>query len=164
MKSRARLLGHAIHPILIVFPLGLLITGVVFDAIYRFWGNAELAGVAHWMIAAGIVGGVLAAAFGLIDWLAIAPKTRAKTIGGMHGIGNTMALLLFIGSWWLQNSAPTRPAAVASILSFVSLAVVGVGGCLGRELVERLVVGVDEGADLNAPSSLTHDTTRPVKG
>jgi uncharacterized membrane protein len=31
MESRAKLAGHAIHPMLIVFPLGLLTTAVVFD-------------------------------------------------------------------------------------------------------------------------------------
>jgi len=39
MESRAKLFGHAIHPILIVFPLGLLATGVIFDAIYLLQGN-----------------------------------------------------------------------------------------------------------------------------
>jgi uncharacterized membrane protein len=35
MESKAKLLGHAIHPMLIVFPLGLLVTSVVFDVIHR---------------------------------------------------------------------------------------------------------------------------------
>ena len=42
----ARLLGHAIHPMLIVFPLGLLATAVVFDLVYLASGNAVLAPVA----------------------------------------------------------------------------------------------------------------------
>ena len=71
MQSRAKFLGHAIHPILIVFPLGLLITGVIFDVVYLIWGNPDMARVAFWMIAAGIIGGVIAAPFGLIDWLSI---------------------------------------------------------------------------------------------
>ena len=64
MESRAKILGHAIHPILIVFPLGLLATAVVFDVIYLIWGNPDMANVAYWMMAAGIVGGLLAAPFG----------------------------------------------------------------------------------------------------
>ena len=31
MESRAKLAGHAIHPMLIAFPLGLLSTAVIFD-------------------------------------------------------------------------------------------------------------------------------------
>ena len=155
MESKAKFLGHAIHPILIVFPLGLLATAVVFDIIYLIWGNADMAVVAYWMIAAGIIGGLIAAPFGLIDWFAIPSGTRAKTIGLMHAIGNVTALLLFAGSWWLRYDLPGRPETLASILSFLGAGMAAFGGWLGGELVERLGVGVDEGANLNAPSSLS---------
>lgn len=160
MESKAKFLGHAIHPILIVFPLGLLATGVVFDAIYLIWGNGEMANVAYWMFAAGIVGGLIAAPFGLIDWLAIPSGTRAKLIGLMHGLSNVIALILFASSWYMRNDLPERPETLASILSFLGTAVAGVGGWLGGELVERLGVGIDEGANLNAPSSLSSSTAR----
>ena len=39
MESQAKILGHAMHPILIVFPLGLLATAVIFDIIYLITGN-----------------------------------------------------------------------------------------------------------------------------
>ncbi|HEX6125935.1 MAG TPA: DUF2231 domain-containing protein [Pyrinomonadaceae bacterium] len=159
MESKAKFLGHAIHPILIVFPLGLLATAVVFDLIYLIWGNPDMAGVAYWMMAAGIIGGLIAAPFGTIDWFAIPSKTRAKTIGLMHGISNVIALLLFAGSWWMRNDLPERPETLASILSFVGAAAAGLGGWFGGELVERLGVGVDEGANLNAPNSLTNAST-----
>lgn len=38
MESRAKLLGHPIHQQLIVFPLGLLATAVIFDLIA--WATA----------------------------------------------------------------------------------------------------------------------------
>jgi uncharacterized membrane protein len=41
MESRAKLLGHPIHQMLIVFPLGLLATAVIVDVIY-FAGDALL--------------------------------------------------------------------------------------------------------------------------
>jgi uncharacterized membrane protein len=159
MESRARFLGHAIHPILIVFPLGLLATAVVFDIIYLIWGSRDMASVAYWMMAAGIVGGLIAAPFGLIDWLAVPAKTRAKTIGMMHGLANVVALLLFAGSWYMRNDLPERPETMASILSFLGAGVAGLGGWLGGELVERLGVGVHEGANLDAPNSLTNAST-----
>ena len=163
MESRAKFLGHAIHPILIVFPLGLLATGVVFDAIYLIWGNPEMANVAYWMIAAGIIGGVIAAPFGLIDWMAVPSGTRAKTIGLMHAISNVIALFLFVGSWGMRYDLPERPDTMASILSFLGFAMSGLGGWLGGELVERLGVGVDEGANLNAPNSLSHASANSTK-
>jgi uncharacterized membrane protein len=155
MESRAKLFGHAIHPILIVFPLGLLATGVVFDVIYLIWSNPIMATVAYWMIAAGIIGGALAAPFGWIDWFAIRQGTRAKSVGLMHGLGNVLVLLLFIGSWWLRRDAPERPDTLELILSFAGAVLALVTGWLGGELVERLGVGVDNGAHLDAPNSLS---------
>ena len=163
MESKAKFLGHGIHPIMIVFPLGLLATGVVFDVIYLIWGRAEMASVAYWMIGAGIVGGLLAAPFGWIDWFAIPSDTRAKRIGLMHGLANSAALLLFAGSWWLRNDLPERPEMLASLLSLVGAGLAGFGGWLGGELVERLGVGVHEGANLNAPNSLSHASAASTK-
>ena len=158
MESRAKLLGHAIHPIMIVFPLGLLSTGVIFDIIYRVWDNPTFATVAYYMIAAGIIGGFLAAIFGLTDWLAIPSGTRAKSVGMYHAGGNVIALLFFIGSWWLRRDAPERPETLASILSFAGAGVSLATAWLGGELVDRLGVGVDNGAHLDAPSSLTNSS------
>jgi uncharacterized membrane protein len=155
MESKVKFLGHGIHPILIVFPLGLLATGVVFDVIYLIWGNPMMATVAYWMIAAGIIGGFLAAPFGWIDWFGIPSGTRAKSVGLMHGLANVTVLLLFIGSWWLRSDAPEKPETLASVLSFAGAGLALVGGWLGGELVERLGVAVHDGAHLDAPSSLT---------
>ena len=77
MESKAKLFGHAIHPILIVYPLGLLSAAVIFDVIYLVTANPTWTTVSFWMIAAGIVGGLLAAVFGLIDYLNIPAGTRA---------------------------------------------------------------------------------------
>lgn len=156
MESRAKLFGHAIHPIMIVFPLGLLGASVVFDAVYLFWGNPMMAVVAFWMMIAGIVGGFLAAPFGLIDWLAVPSGTRAKTIGLTHGLVMVGVLLLFIASAFMRYDAPDKPETLASILSFAGAGLSMLGGWLGGELVERLGVGVDDGANLDAPNSLTN--------
>lgn len=162
MESRAKFMGHAIHPILIVFPLGLLATAVIFDIIYRIWGDPTMATVSFWMMGAGIIGALVAAPFGTIDWLAIPSGTRAKTIGAMHGLSNVAALLFFVGSFWMRYDVPERPEMLASLLSLAGFALSGLGGWLGGELVERLGVGVDEGANLNAPNSLTHGSAQPA--
>src|SRR5215216_7695310 len=56
MESRAKLAGHAIHPMLITLPLGLLGTAVVFDIIRAFTNEADLAVASFYMLAAGILG------------------------------------------------------------------------------------------------------------
>ena len=160
MESKAKFLGHPVHQMLIVFPLGLLATGVIFDLIYLFWGNPTMVIVAYWMIAAGIIGGLVAAPFGWIDCFAIPRGTRAKSVGLWHGAGNLVIVLLFVASWLLRRKQPESPQALAFALSFVGAGFALITGWLGGELVDRLSVGVDDGAHVNAPSSLSN---RPIR-
>jgi uncharacterized membrane protein len=140
---------------LIVFPLGLLATAVIFDVIALVTGNTRWAEIAYWLIAAGIIGGLAAAPFGFIDWLGVPGGTRARRIGLLHGGGNLVVVLLFAGSWLLRRDNPMVPETLALVLSFVGVGLALVTGWLGGELVDRLGVGVDEGAHVNAPSSLS---------
>ena len=155
MESKAKLLGHPIHPMLIVFPLGLLATAVIFDGITLATRNGAWSGMSFYLIAAGIIGGLAAAIFGLIDWLAIPSGTRAKAIGLWHGAGNVLVVVLFGASWFLRRGTPTAPGTTALALSFAAVALALVTGWLGGELVDRLGVGVDDGAHLDSPNSLS---------
>src|SRR5688500_14215147 len=155
MESRAKLFGHPIHQMLIVFPLGLLATALAFDAIQLVTANGFWSVIAYWMIAAGIVTGLLAAPFGLIDWLAIPSGTRAKRVGAIHGGGNVVVLFLYLTSWLMRTGDPSTPEVPALVLAFAGGAMAMVTGWLGGELVDRLAVGVDDGAHVNAPSSLS---------
>ena len=159
MESKAKAFGHAIHPIMIVFPLGLLATAVIFDVLYLVTLNQTFSIVSWWMIAAGLIGGLLAAVFGLIDFLAIPSGTRAKSVGRYHAIVMVTAVVLFALSLWLRWDVPTVPATPALLCSFAGVLVALVGGWFGGELVERLGVGVSPDANLNAPNSLTHGET-----
>jgi uncharacterized membrane protein len=155
MESRAKLFGHPIHPMLIVFPLGLLATAVIFDVIYLATKNGLWTQTAFWMIAAGIIGGLVSAIFGLVDWLAIPAGTRAKRVGLLHGVGNVVVVVLFAASWLVRRRDPPAPETIAFVLSFVGVGLALVTGWLGGELVDRLGVGVDDGAHLDSPSSLS---------
>jgi uncharacterized membrane protein len=157
MESKFKVLGHGAHPILIVFPLGLLSTSVVFDAIYFVTGNGQFSAVSYWMILAGVIGGVVAAVPGFVDWWAIPAGTRAKRVGLVHGLGNDVVLVLFGVSWWLRRDSPPDypPGAIEAVLSSAGFALAMLTGWLGGELVERLGVAVHDGAHLNAPNTLS---------
>ena len=150
-----KLLGHPIHQMLIVFPLGLLATAVIFDLIYLLGGAATWETASWYMIAAGVIGGLCAAVFGLIDWLGIEGGTRARRVGALHGLGNVVVVVLFIISWLLRRPDVQHPSAVAFIFSYVGAGLALITGWLGGELVDRLGVGVDDGANPNDPSSLS---------
>jgi len=154
MESRVKFLGHPVHPMLIPFPIGLLATAFVFDVIYLVSESPRWADVAFWMMTAGIVGGLAAAVFGAMDWWAIPRHTRAYRVGLLHGAGNVAVVILFAVSWWLRYDAPLTPPGAAIVLDGLGVAAMLVTGWLGGELVDRLGVGVDEGANLDAPSSL----------
>jgi uncharacterized membrane protein len=163
MESKAKLAGHPIHPMLVVFPLGLFATSLIFDLVRLFSTNGIWSVVSEYMIGAGIVGGLLAAVFGTVDWVAIPQNTRAKAIGLWHGAGNVLVTGLFVASWLLRRPSPADPPAAALILSAIAVVLALGTGWLGGELVDRMGVGVDDGANLNAPSSLgAHTSHRKV--
>lgn len=152
MESKARLFGHPIHQMLIVFPLGLLGTSVIFDVLQLVRGAG--AEIAYALISAGLIAGLIAAPFGTIDWLAIPAGTRAKRIGALHGAGNVLLLGLFAISWWLRQESIAPAPVSAVLLSFAGVALSLVTGWLGGELVDRHGVGVSPHAHLDARSSL----------
>ena len=155
MESRAKFLGHPLHQQLIVFPLGVLGMAVIFDIISFAAGSPRWTEMAFYMIGAGVLTGLLAAAVGFIDWIAIPAGTRAKRVGAIHGVGNVVVVLLFIGSFYLRWADPAAAPTSAYVCSFVGFILALGTGWLGGELVDRLGVGVDDGAHLDAPSSLS---------
>ena len=71
LASKAKVMGHPAHPMLIVFPFGLLGMSAVFDVAALVTGHGLFATVAFWMIVSGVVSGVVAAAFGIADFFGI---------------------------------------------------------------------------------------------
>lgn len=155
MAGKINFLGHPVHPMLIVFPLGLLPAAVACDIIYWATHNPNWGHIAYWLIAAGVISGVLAAIFGFADWWALDSGTRAKRLGVYHLVVNDIMLILFALSWWLRRGAPDVPTPITSGLAIVALVFGLIGGWLGGELVYRLSVGVDFDAHVNSPSSLS---------
>jgi uncharacterized membrane protein len=155
MESKVKFAGHPVHPMLIVFPLGLLSTAVIFDIVYLVSGNSQWTVVAYYMIGAGIIGGLAAAVFGWLDWVAIPSGTRARRLGLWHGVGNVVVVGLFILSWVLRREIPETPPTGAIVAALLAVVIALITGWLGGELVDRLGVGVDDGAHLDSPSSLS---------
>ncbi|GAB3817511.1 DUF2231 domain-containing protein [Micromonospora zhanjiangensis] len=155
MESRIKVLGHPVHPMLVMFPVALFVAGVIFDLVDLFGGPPLFGQLAYYNILAGLIGGVLAALAGVFDLLAIPAGTRAKRIGVLHALINTGVILLFAGVWTVRGSAIGHSAGGGVLaIEVVALAGVAAGAWFGGELVDRLGVGVDLDADLNASSSL----------
>jgi uncharacterized membrane protein len=156
MEAKAKLLGHPIHQMVIVLPLGLLIAAWIADLAYYLCSVSVLAEVAYWNTIGGIATGLFAAIFGFIDWIAIPLNTRAKRIGAWHAGFNVGVLLLFAGSLMFKNAAPGHvPSGLSFLCATLGLILGSVSGWLGGELVNRLGIGVSTNANVDAPSSLS---------
>jgi len=153
MNRNVKFLGHPVHQQLIFFPLGLFVTAAAFDLI-SLTGDARWTQMAFYMIGAGILTGLVAALFGLMDWIQVPDGTRARRIGAFHGVGNLLVVLLFIASFFLRWPNPAAAPMLAYWFSYAAAILVLITGWLGGELVDRLGVGVDPGANVNAPNSL----------
>jgi len=95
--------------------------------------NRCLVGMAFYLIAARVIGGLLAACFGLIDSLAIPTGMRAKTIGLWHGASNVLVVLLFSVNWLLRWRTLNAPLTPALTLSFSGVGPALVAGWLGGD-------------------------------
>jgi uncharacterized membrane protein len=164
MESRVKIAGHPVHPMLVVFPLGLLSVAVVFDVIYLITDVPRWTEAAYYMVGAGVIGGLAAAVPGWLDWWAIPRGTRAKRVGLVHGVGNVIVVGLFLMSWLLRRPSPAAPPTEAIVAGLLGVMLVTLTAWLGGELVDRLGVGVDDGANLNAPSSLSAQPVRGARG
>jgi uncharacterized membrane protein len=137
---------------LVVFPLGLFATSVVFDLLYLIHPSGSFPLTSFWNIAAGVAGGLLAVVLGFWNWLAIPPGTRAKQIGAIHGMLNVIVIALFAFSWTVRKDLPGyEPTGLALGLSLVGAVIALVLCWLGGELVGGLGVAEYADAALDAP-------------
>src|SRR5947208_15829629 len=142
--TSARVAKHPIHPMLVVVPLGLWMIALVFDVIHAFTGSPAMRTAAFWNIGAGVVGALLAAVPGFVDWLGL--TGRAARIGTYHMLLNLAAVAIFAVNWLVR----TRVGADSPwplVLSIVGVIGVAVSGWLGGELVYAPRVGVDDAED-----------------
>lgn len=134
MASPASFKGHPIHPMLVVFPLGLWTFSLVCDVVYLFgWGGAAWASAALYAIGGGVVGALLAAIPGLIDLLSL-KEPRTRRIGILHMVVNLAAVAVFAFDFWLRLDAGTG-AGLPVLLSILGVALISLSGWLGGELV-----------------------------
>jgi uncharacterized membrane protein len=166
MRNKVVVAGHALHPALVVLPLGLLGTSPLWDILRLATGDALWGAIAFWTIAAGVVAALAAAIPGFIDYLGIPPQSRARSVATWHMILNLALIGLFLLSLAGRAAFPrgyAHAGVVAMLPAWLGVLVATVSGWLGGELVLRLGIGVDDDANPNAPSSLAR-RHRPPRG
>lgn len=148
MRTPASIFKHPIHPMLIVFPIGLWIFSLACDLI-RAAGAAGDAWstVAFFSMVGGFIGALCAAIPGFIDLLFYkGGAAPVKKIALTHMAINLTAVVLYAINIWLRASQGTSmPAGLSApvVLSIVGVALLFVSGWLGGQMVHVYGVGVE---------------------
>jgi uncharacterized membrane protein len=142
VESTAAILHHPIHPMLIPFPIATLVGVLVTEL--AFWGtsNPFWAQASFWLLAAGIVTGLVAAVPGLVDYVAIGQVRRLPS-AHVHAAGNVTAVVLAAINLSLRwNDVAAGAGGWGLLLSILTVALLGITGWLGGELSYRHRIGV----------------------
>ena len=134
MESRLRIAGQAVHPVLVMFPLGLFTLAVLFD-IGNVLGLPDILGaLAFWNILGGLIGGGLVVLAGAIDVMLVR-SSRAKRVGVLHKLMHMSVLVLFAVISMLRLQSAERVAGGGLLaVELVALAAAFFGAWYGSEL------------------------------
>jgi uncharacterized membrane protein len=149
VASTVAIAAHPLHPLIVTFPISLLVIALVTDLVYwwtksLFWGQASF-----WLIAAGLATGVVAAITGLLDFLKI-QRVRKRQAGWAHMILNVAALSLTLVNFLVRLGNPTGKILFLGLaLSLIVATLLGLSGWYGAELVYRHKVAVIGSGDPN---------------
>jgi uncharacterized membrane protein len=135
---RAAIGGVPIHAMLVPFPIVCFTGAMLTDITYSNSAQVQWANFSEWLLAFGLIMGVLAAVFGLIDFLA-AGRARPR-IGWFHLIGNVIVLLLaLLNNFVHARDGWTGVVPTGLTLSVITVLLMVVTGFLGHWMAYRHV-------------------------
>lgn len=146
MRSALEFRGHPLHVILVDFPIAFWMGSLLADAAHWWYGGTTWFTISWYLMAGGVVGAVLAAAPGIVDYfLRVPPGSDARSAARTHGLLNGGLTVLYAGNLWWR----TGPGAAAGTewwiavgLSVAGVLVLSYTGWLGGELVYRYHMGI----------------------
>jgi len=146
-RSTAVIGGHPIHPMLIPFPIALLVGSFVTDLLFLMTGDRGFATASSWLIGFGIGTALLAAVFGLIDFMG---DDRIRRLGHalQHMMANVAAVVVAIINFIIRLDDPAGQ--IGNLGIYLSGAVVLIlifSGWRGGDLVYVHKVGVHDRDD-----------------
>ncbi|MCK1624922.1 DUF2231 domain-containing protein [Bradyrhizobium sp. 147] len=158
IATTAKLGSHPIHPMLIPFPIALLVATFACDLVFWATSNAFWAEAGFWTLTAAIVTALLAAIAGLADFLGNA-QIRALSDAWQHMIGNLIAVLLAVVSLWMRYRYGTADAVLpwGILLSAVVVGMLLFTGWKGGDLVYHHRIGMHPEAPAQASAA-----SRPI--
>lgn len=140
--------GHPFHPLMVTIPIGTWVASLIFDiaALTSDEPHTFVRG-AVWLIGIGIIGAIVAALLGFMDFLTLERGTRAYQMALTHMLINVVVLVLFIVNWFIRLDDDYEALSIIGfVLSIVALLALSVSGWIGGMLAYHFGVRVaDEG-------------------
>jgi len=155
MQSKVRLLGHALHPMIVPFPIAFNTATMVCCIVYATNGDTFWFHVAFIANCAAIVMSVVAILPGLMDWLSIPALSEAKSTGLKHMVANVFTLGLFTANaavMFTEFDQSQPPAFSHIIMTVAGFLIMLYAGFKGWSLVQTHHIGVDMDANDDVPA------------
>jgi uncharacterized membrane protein len=121
-------LGHAVHPLLVMMPIGSWTSATVLDLV----GGRGSRDAAQRLVATGLLAAGPAAVTGWAEWGGRLDQ-RDRRVGVVHAASNVAAVGLFAASWRARRKGKHLRG---KTLAMVGHGAVGLGGFLGGHLTE----------------------------
>ncbi len=142
IESFAAVAGHPLHPMLVPFPIGLLVAAAATDTAFFLTLDAFWLRASYWLLLGGAATAVLAMTPGLLD-MATTPEIRRRTWMWVHFLGNLVAVALAGLNFYLrQDQFATSLSDLALALSYATVVTLVVTGWAGGELSYLYRMGV----------------------
>jgi nitrite reductase/ring-hydroxylating ferredoxin subunit/uncharacterized membrane protein len=144
MRTKASFKGHSIHQILIPFPIAFLYGALIFDVLGVAFDRQALWSTGGHLAVAGIIGALMAAGPGFVDYLqSVPPRSSAKKRATKHLAVNLTGVALMAIAVWIRPESSLPPDFLPLALEVGSVGLISVGGWMGGTLVNRNQIGVD---------------------
>jgi nitrite reductase/ring-hydroxylating ferredoxin subunit/uncharacterized membrane protein len=127
MRSKAVVLGHPLHPILIAFPGAFIYGGFLADLFGRVFNWPTVMAAGAYLSVAAVV----------------SPNSSAKARATNHLIVNVSALSAVVAGGLFRDWSSLAPGVGTILLEAIGVGLVSCGGYLGGTLVYRNQIAVD---------------------
>lgn len=145
-RSTAQIAGHPIHPMLIPFPITCLVGAFVTDILFALYGDTGFANASKWLLGFGIGTALLAAVFGLIDFMGD-DRIRRLSHAIQHMIANVAAVVVAVINLAVRIRGDENVLSLGIYLSGVTVLILLFSGWRGGDLVYHHHVGVQDTID-----------------
>jgi uncharacterized membrane protein len=144
------MITHPLHPLTVHFPIALLFTSVFFDLLGILTGKKHFNQTGWWLLILGLVGGIVAAGFGMWTEEQVEAMGVPEAAVDRHEAFalTTMAVFaaLTVIRWRIRARWSSRDRVIYLFVAMVGLLLLGITGFYGGELVYRYGAGVESPA------------------